>query len=128
MTTPRSFEVIRKEMLQTLATYYSLLAITSIYGSLLADSGELPKAKEKIQAFLGDPDSIDQLKGDFSEMGLSEEELQMLLEERLPRRMYMIHEELEEIGEGKNDGDGDDLLSPAERGVSRLLLNTDFAQ
>lgn len=123
MTTPKTYEMVRHEMVRDLGTYYGLLVVASIYGLLLADSGQLPKAKEQIQALLEDPDYLDQMKGNFSEVVLTEEELLMILEEWMPKIMHAVHEGIEEEQEK-----GEKALSPAERGISRLLLGTDFAR
>lgn len=123
MTTSRTYEVIRKEMVRSLATQHGFLVMASLFGLLVADSGLLPKAKEKIQSYLNDPDYFDRVKGNYSDVVLTNEELLMILEDLSPKIMWAIYDGIEEEYEK-----GESILSPVERGISRLLLNTDFSR
>jgi hypothetical protein len=123
VTTSRTYEVIRKEMVRSLATQHGFLVMASLFGLLVADSGLLPKAKEKIQSYLNDPDYFDRVKGNYSDVVLTNEELLMILEDLSPKIMWAIYDGIEEEYEK-----GESILSPVERGISRLLLNTDFSR
>ena len=125
MTTPRSFDVIFKEMVSNLETYYGLLFITTIYGLFLAESGELSKAEERIQAFFDDPDYFDQLKDILPRESLSKEELKMLLEKRLPDKVYVIHGQFKVH---QRDAEDEDSPSSTRREILKFLRYPGFVQ
>ena len=104
-------------MIRDLAVHIANILLVTTYGLVLAESNQIEKGTKKLKSTLNSPEAKEGLEGLLPEAGLSETETQKILEVLVPKYALRLASELEESAKS---------LLPEMRGVSRLLLGTDF--
>ena len=118
MTTGTSFSIIHDQMVRDHAWHMSVIVLLKFYALHLAGTGKISEVKESIGLYLSAPVMRDAIQDLMPRTGLSEDDAERVVEELLPDyigKLLASHIELEQS------------LPPDARGVSKLLLNTDFA-